>query len=420
MGSPARWASPAVRPGDSPLAAGHDCPPAASRNPNQEQAHRRNLAPMRRLLHFHLDCPQKSYGSAAATARRDLWCRRAAWRVGRKGEADPECQFPLFTKQARRLLYGRSRRDACTTTIDPVIIAPCKSSFWMDTRSTPATTPGTPSAELGELTVYDRTPAGQVVDRAGTAEIVLTNKTLLDGPMLAGLPALRFISVLATGYNVVDVAAARRQGIVVSNVPEYGTDSVAQHVDRPAPGAGPSPGAARPLGPAGPVAAPRRLLVLGRPAGGAGGQADGHRGFRADRPPGRPVGPRPGHGGAGLRRAAAGSPPDYRPLAWRSLEAIFAEADVISLHCPLGPDNQGMVNRRGWHDEAHGAADQHVSRRAGQRARPGRRPERGPDRRGGDGRAVPEPPAADNPLLARRTVSLLRTSPGPRSTPAAG
>ena len=94
----------------------------------------------------------------------------------------------------------------------------------------PGDNPWDSVAALGELTVYDRTPADQIVARAGGAEIVLTNKTLLDGPILAALPSLRFISVLATGYNVVDVACARRQGITVSNVPEYGTDSVAQHV----------------------------------------------------------------------------------------------------------------------------------------------------------------------------------------------
>ena len=92
----------------------------------------------------------------------------------------------------------------------------------------PGDNPWDPVEALGELAVFDRTPPDQVVDRAGRAEIVLTNKTLLDGPTMAALPSLRFISVLATGYNVVDVASARRQGITVSNVPEYGTDSVAQ------------------------------------------------------------------------------------------------------------------------------------------------------------------------------------------------
>lgn len=83
---------------------------------------------------------------------------------------------------------------------------------------------------LGHLVVHDRTPPGEVVARAADAQILLTNKTPLTAETLAALPALHFISVLATGYNVVDIAAARARGIPVSNVPSYGTDSVAQHV----------------------------------------------------------------------------------------------------------------------------------------------------------------------------------------------
>ena len=94
----------------------------------------------------------------------------------------------------------------------------------------PGDNPWDPVAALGELTVYDRTPAEQIVQRGGLAEVILTNKTPLDAAALDQLGQLRFISVLATGYNVVDLAAARRRGIVVSNVPEYGTDSVAEHV----------------------------------------------------------------------------------------------------------------------------------------------------------------------------------------------
>jgi len=81
---------------------------------------------------------------------------------------------------------------------------------------------------LGELTVYERTPPEQVVPRAREADVVLTNKTPLGAATLAMLPRLRFIGVLATGYNVVDVAAARARGIPVSNVPAYSTRSVQQ------------------------------------------------------------------------------------------------------------------------------------------------------------------------------------------------
>src|SRR5437867_4107269 len=83
---------------------------------------------------------------------------------------------------------------------------------------------------LGKLVVYDRSAVEDIVPRARDAEIVLTNKTPLTAETLAQLAKLRFISVLATGHNIVDGAAARARGIPVANVPEYGTDSVAQHV----------------------------------------------------------------------------------------------------------------------------------------------------------------------------------------------
>ena len=83
---------------------------------------------------------------------------------------------------------------------------------------------------LGACTVYKRTPADAVVERGSDAEVILTNKTVLDAETLAALPRLRFIGVLATGYNVVDMKAAAERGITVCNVPTYGTQSVAQMV----------------------------------------------------------------------------------------------------------------------------------------------------------------------------------------------
>ncbi len=83
---------------------------------------------------------------------------------------------------------------------------------------------------LGELTVHPRTAASDITARAAGAEILLTNKTPVSAETIAALPALRFIGVLATGFNVVDTAAAKARGIPVCNVPGYGTASVAQHV----------------------------------------------------------------------------------------------------------------------------------------------------------------------------------------------
>lgn len=83
---------------------------------------------------------------------------------------------------------------------------------------------------LGECVVHERTAPADVVPRAIDADIVLTNKTVVDAAAIARLPRLRYIGVLATGYNIVDVGAARARGVPVCNVPEYGTTTVAQAV----------------------------------------------------------------------------------------------------------------------------------------------------------------------------------------------
>ena len=81
---------------------------------------------------------------------------------------------------------------------------------------------------FGDMTIYDRTEQQQILSRIGSADIVITNKTPLDAQTIAMAPNLKYIGVLATGYNVVDIEAARRRGVVVTNIPTYGTDAVAQ------------------------------------------------------------------------------------------------------------------------------------------------------------------------------------------------
>ncbi len=83
---------------------------------------------------------------------------------------------------------------------------------------------------MGELTVYDRTPSEETVARAAEADIVLTNKVVINREVMVHLPHLQYIGVLATGYNVVDIEAAHERDIVVTNVPAYSTESVAQMV----------------------------------------------------------------------------------------------------------------------------------------------------------------------------------------------
>lgn len=84
--------------------------------------------------------------------------------------------------------------------------------------------------ELGDVKIYDRTSPAELIEHARGAEVLFTNKTVLDGKALRELPGLRYIGVLATGYNVVDVDVAHESGVTVTNIPAYSTDSVAQMV----------------------------------------------------------------------------------------------------------------------------------------------------------------------------------------------
>ncbi len=83
---------------------------------------------------------------------------------------------------------------------------------------------------LGECVIYDRTAPEEVLERAADAEVVLTNKVVITAEMMAALPQLKYIGVMATGYNIVDIDAARERGIIVTNIPSYSTDSVGQMV----------------------------------------------------------------------------------------------------------------------------------------------------------------------------------------------
>ena len=83
---------------------------------------------------------------------------------------------------------------------------------------------------LGDFTTYDRTPPDKIIERSENAEIILINKTIINKDILEQLPKLKYIGVLATGYNIVDVKAANERNIIVTNIPSYGTCSVAQMV----------------------------------------------------------------------------------------------------------------------------------------------------------------------------------------------
>ena len=208
----------------------------------------------------------------------------------------------------------------------------------------PGDNPWTALEKLGQVTVYDRTPAGQIVERARDAEILLTNKTLLNADTLAQLPKLKFIAVLATGYNVVDVVVAAKRGIPVCNVPIYSTKTVAQHtfalILELCDHVGLHDQSVREGEWTRCVdfcywKAPLLELdgkVLGLIGGGRIGQAVGTIG-RAF--------------GMNVWVTPSRSRPTVTEAGWsvKSVEEIFHEADVISLHCPQTAANAGFVNR---------------------------------------------------------------------------
>lgn len=258
-----------------------------------------------------------------------------------------------------------------------------------------------PFEELGEVRVYDRTPRDQVVARSKGAGALLTNKTILDAESLAQLPDVGYIGVLATGYNVVDVAAARQRGVVVTNVPGYSTDFVAQHVF------------ALLLELTNCVGAHDRAVHEGQWAGCQDftfmlthlveltGKTLGIVGLGA-------IGRRVAQIGAafGMKVVAAARAGGPKPEPQTSepvripLDEMFAKADVVTLHCPLTEQTRHMVEARrlalmkptaflintgrgGLVDEAALAAALHEGRIAGAAL---------------DVLST-EPPANDNPLL---------------------
>lgn len=196
-------------------------------------------------------------------------------------------------------------------------------------------------AKLGAVTVHDRTPVAELVARAGEADIVLTNKVPLDAATIQSLPKLRYIGVLATGHNVIDSAAARERGIPVSNVPEYGTANVAQAVFA------------------------LMLELTNRTGHHADSVRAGHWSKSVDwcywdfpliELSGRTLGI-VGYGRIGAAVARIGAAFGMKVLAHRrsgipagepadeaTLDTIFRESDVLSLHCPLTPETKRLIN----------------------------------------------------------------------------
>lgn len=196
---------------------------------------------------------------------------------------------------------------------------------------------------LGKLTIYDRTPANQVVKRIGDAEAVYTNKTPIDSETLKACPNLCYIGVLATGYNVVDVQTAKKHGITVTNIPSYGTDAVAQ------------------------FAIALLLEVCHHVAHHSQAVHEGHWERCADwcfwdypqiELAGKTMGII-GFGRIGQQTGRIACALGMKVLAFDihqsdsakvigeyvTLDELFAQSDVIALHCPLFPETRGIINR---------------------------------------------------------------------------
>lgn len=205
-----------------------------------------------------------------------------------------------------------------------------------------------PLQQLGECTIYDRTSPGEVVARAKEAEIVLTNKTVLDRGVIAQLPKLRYIGVLATGVNVVDLVAARERKIAVTNVPGYSTPAVAQMVFALLLELTSQAGRHGQLVREGRWSASADFCFWERPLIELAGQTLGLVGF--------------GQIGRQVARIArvfdmrvlvhtahpekyAGDPAAAE-VAFVGLDSLFTESDVVSLHCPLTPATDKLVDAR--------------------------------------------------------------------------
>lgn len=202
--------------------------------------------------------------------------------------------------------------------------------------------------QLGDVTIYDRTPYDKIVERSLGAEVLLTNKTPLDAATLNQLPDLKYVGVLATGYNIVDTAVCKQRGIPVSNVPGYGTGAVAQfvfalmlelclHVQKHSDAVF-----------EGKWAKSVDFCFWDYPLVELAGKTLGIIGF----------------GTIGQKVADIAAAFDMQIIAhsrtqtdqsqrknfkWVSVDELLAQSDVVSIHCPLTPETQGLINAENLH-----------------------------------------------------------------------
>ncbi len=197
--------------------------------------------------------------------------------------------------------------------------------------------------KLGPTAIYDRTPQELIVERATGVQAVLTNKVPLGKDTLQGLAELRYIGVLATGYDMIDTSAARESGITVTNVPTYGTDSVAQHTIALLLELCHRAGMHNDAVHSGEWSRSKDWCFWKSPLIELAGKTFGVIGF------GR-IGQRVAEIVHALgmhilaHNASHKEPPVYEEFVWATTEEILMAADVVSLHCPLTPETRGLIN----------------------------------------------------------------------------
>ena len=194
-----------------------------------------------------------------------------------------------------------------------------------------------PLAALGELTVYDYTAPQETIARIGDAPVILTNKTVISADVMAACPNLRYIGVLATGYNVVDIAEAKKRGIVVTNVPAYSTPTVAQFTMALLLEIALHVGHHSSVVHEGKWTACRDFAFWDYPLMELKGKTFGIVGY----------------GSIGKATAKLAQAFGMKVLAYSrhgaeefhtELDELYAQSDIVSLHCPLTAENAGMIN----------------------------------------------------------------------------
>ena len=271
-----------------------------------------------------------------------------------------------------------------------------------------ATNPGDiswqPIAELGELAVYDQTPVEEISRRAAGAEVLITNKTPISRETLEKLPALRYIGTLATGYNVIDVDAARERGIPVCNVPSYCTRAVAQmtfalllsltnhvmlHSDSVR---------------AGTWCRSKEFCYWELPLYELEHKTMGILGYGSI---GRAVAE--AAQAFGMRILVYSRTPKELPKGWEwvGFEELLRRSDVLSLHCPLTPQTEQIIDEKALARMKPGAFLLNTSR-GGLLAEQAVADALNSGRLAGAGLDVlsTEPPKADNPLLTAKNCLI--------------